>query len=58
MLQNKAPRNDRVAWLATVARAAEAACLGWTHWELDQGFGILDRSGALDPAALDALLPR
>lgn len=58
VLQDRAPAPDRIAWLAAVARAAEAACLGWTHWELDQGFGILDRAGRPDPAAVDALLPR
>lgn len=57
VLQDRAPPSDRIAWMAAVARAAEAACLGWTHWELDQGFGILDRSGRLDPAAVDALFP-
>lgn len=49
---------DRRRWLDAVARAAEAACLGWTHWESFEGFGFVDpRTGAFERDVLDALIP-
>lgn len=58
VLADAAPTADRAAWIGTVARAAEAACLGWTHWELTAGFGLVDpATGALDPTLAEALLP-
>jgi endoglucanase len=52
-----APPADRAAWLSAVAGAAEDACLGWTHWDFQDGFGIIDpATGEPDPAIMDALL--
>lgn len=50
---------SRVAWVRAVRRAAEAAGMGWVHWDLDQGFGFIrSRRGTdgFDPAMLAALL--
>ncbi|WP_156419480.1 glycoside hydrolase family 5 protein [Aureimonas sp. AU12] len=52
-----APRQARLAWLTTAAKAARSRCIGWTHWDYEDGFGILDASGRIDAAVLDALLP-
>ncbi|MDK9697132.1 MAG: glycoside hydrolase family 5 protein [Siculibacillus sp.] len=50
---------DRLAWLAAVRGAAEANCLGWTHWEYRDGFGLIDgRTGEPDEAVLSALVDR
>ena len=51
---------SRVAWIGAVRKAAEDAGVGWTYWELDQGFGFIkDRRSAdgFDTALIDALLP-
>jgi endoglucanase len=56
VLKAGAPRESRLRWLASVASFAQAHCWGWTHWELSQGFGLLDRSGQIDTGALKALL--
>lgn len=32
---------SRTSWVRAVRRAAEANQLGWTYWELDQGFGFI-----------------
>ena len=53
-----APRGSRLAWLGAVAASAERHCLGWTHWEFDQGFGLIDpASGLPDAAVVQALVP-
>ncbi|BBE72017.1 glycoside hydrolase family 5 protein [Oharaeibacter diazotrophicus] len=58
VLADDAPAADRALWLRTVARRAEASCLGWTHWSLTGGFGMIDpATGALDRPTLGALLP-
>ena len=50
---------DRLGWLVAVRGAAEANCLGWTHWEYRDGFGLIDaKSGEADEAVLTALLGR
>lgn len=48
---------SRLRWLATVRQAAEARCIGWTHWDLQDGFGLLGPDLAPDREALQALLP-
>jgi endoglucanase len=59
VLSYDAPRNDRLYWLQTVTREAEARCIGWTHWDYSDGFGIVDpHSQALDEEAINALLQR
>ena len=58
VLKAHAPRASRIAWLASVARFAEAHCWGWAHWELAQGFGLLDARQALDDEVVRALLGR
>ena len=57
VLKAGAPRESRLRWLSSVASFAEQHCWGWTHWELSQGFGLLDdKSGRIDAGALKALL--
>jgi endoglucanase len=57
VLKAGAPRESRLRWLSSVTSYAERQCWGWAHWELSQGFGLLDeRSGRIDPGALEALL--
>ncbi|WP_083656771.1 glycoside hydrolase family 5 protein [Mongoliimonas terrestris] len=56
VLRFAAPPADRAAWIRAVREAAEAACIGWTHWEFRDGFGLVDpRTGAPEPAVMDAL---
>jgi len=55
----KAPVVDRLYWLETVRRAAEQACLGWTHWDYADAFGFVrrvDEKEIPDQAVLRALL--
>ncbi len=52
-----APRPSRLAWLGDVTASAERHCLGWTHWEYDQGFGLIDpTTGFPDQAVVEALV--
>ena len=51
--------NARADWLRFVRVWAEENCLGWTHWEFSDGFGMVDPASTLpDPYVLDALLSR
>jgi endoglucanase len=51
-----APASDRATWLGAVAAAAAANCIGWTHWEYRDGFGLIDnRTGAPDDTVMRAL---
>ena len=53
-----APRDSRLAWLAAASRQAEAHCIGWTHWDFQDGFGLIDPdTGMPDMDAVDALIP-
>lgn len=57
VLKAGAPRQSRLRWLAEVTAYAREHCWGWTHWELAQGFGLVDRStGRADPDVMRALL--
>jgi endoglucanase len=57
VLKAAAPRDSRLRWLSSVTQYAREHCWGWTHWELAQGFGLLDdRTGLPDPEVLKALL--
>ena len=59
VLAGKAPAADRGRWLRTVRRAAEAHCIGWTHWDYADGFGFVHRTGdreVPDEQILKALL--
>jgi len=57
VLKAGAPRDSRLRWLASVTAYARAHCWGWTHWELAQGFGLVDSStGKPDPGVMRALL--
>jgi endoglucanase len=59
VLKAEAPPESRVRWLRSVVRFAERHCWGWTHWELAQGFGLLDaNTGKPDRDVLRALLGR
>jgi endoglucanase len=56
VLKEHAPPASRARWLKTVVQAAEASCWGWAHWELEQGFGLVDhKTGRLDPTIMKAL---
>ncbi len=57
VLRPAAPRADRLLWLATVRRAAEAESIGWTHWDFDEGFALVV-DGRPDPGVVEALLGR
>ncbi|WP_271539425.1 glycoside hydrolase family 5 protein [Bradyrhizobium sp. CCBAU 45321] len=57
VLKAGAPRQSRLRWLAEVTAYARAHCWGWAHWELAQGFGLVDSAtGKPDPDVLRALL--
>ncbi|TFV74692.1 endoglucanase [Bradyrhizobium frederickii] len=57
VLKAGAPRASRLRWLAEVTAYARDHCWGWTHWELAQGFGLVDRNtGRPDPDVMRALL--
>jgi endoglucanase len=59
VLKAGAPRDSRLRWLSAVTAYAEAHCWGWAHWELAQGFGLVnDATGRPDPGVLQALLGR
>jgi endoglucanase len=59
VLKGQAPPESRARWLRSVVNFAEQHCWGWTHWELAQGFGLLDeKTGKPDPAVMRALLGR
>lgn len=57
VLKSSAPRDSRLRWLADVTAYARVHCWGWAHWELAQGFGLVDAAtGVPDPGVLRALL--
>ena len=57
VLKAGAPRESRLRWLSSVVSYAQQHCWGWTHWELSQGFGLVDdTSGKPDAGVLKALL--
>lgn len=52
-----APRASRLRWLAAVSRQARAHCIGWTHWDFQDGFGLMDPdTGMPDQPVVDALI--
>ena len=58
VLTHHAPPQSRIQWLQSVVKFAEANCIGWTHWEFAQGFGLLNDKKQLDDQAVRALLQR
>ena len=57
VLKAGAPPESRLRWLASVVTYARQQCWGWTHWELAQGFGLVDdKTGKPDPRVMRALL--
>ena len=57
VLKAGAPRESRLRWLAELTAYAREHCWGWAHWELAQGFGLVDNStGRPDPGVMRALL--
>ena len=59
VLKAGAPVESRLRWLSSVATYAEQHCWGWAHWELEQGFGLVDdKTGKPDAGVLKALLDR
>jgi len=43
-----ADAESRAAWVRAVRKAAEANQVGWTYWELDQGFGFIKSRLSVD----------
>jgi endoglucanase len=58
VLTHHAPPASRIQWIQTVVKFAEVNCIGWTHWEFAQGFGLLNDKKQLDEQAVRALLQR
>jgi len=59
VLSYHAPRQSRLDWLAAVRSQAETRCIGWTHWDFQDGFGLIDpKTGMPDPDILEALVPQ
>jgi endoglucanase len=58
VLTHHTPPASRIRWIEAVVRFAEASCIGWTHWEFAQGFGLLTEDQKLDDAAVRALFPK
>jgi endoglucanase len=57
VLKSQAPRESRLRWLSAVVTYANQHCWGWAHWELAQGFGLVDDgTGGADPGVMRALL--
>lgn len=57
VLKAHAPQDSRVRWLQSVVGFAERHCWGWAHWELAQGFGLVDaNTGKPDADIMRALL--
>lgn len=51
--------SSRGNWVRAVRQAAEANNVGWTYWELDQGFGFIEdrtRTDGFDHAMIDAMM--
>jgi len=58
VLSYHAPRQSRLDWLAAVRRQAEEHCIGWTHWDFQDGFGLMDpETGMPDAEIMEALAP-
>lgn len=58
VLSYHAPRQARLNWLATVREEAERHCIGWTHWDFQDGFGLMDpATGMPDAGIMQALVP-
>ena len=59
VLKAGAPVESRLRWLSAVTSYADQQCWGWAHWELAQGFGLVDdRTGRPDAGVMKALLGR
>jgi endoglucanase len=59
VLSYHAPRQSRLDWLAAVRAGAEERCIGWTHWDFQDGFGLIDPgTGMPDAGIMDALVPQ
>ncbi len=57
VLSHFAPRGARLDWLAAVRRQAELRCIGWAHWDFQDGFGLIDpQTGMPDPGIMWALV--
>jgi len=56
VFKEHAPRPSRARWLGNVTSFAEANCIGWSHWEFAQGFGLLTDDQKLDEPMVRALL--
>jgi len=57
VLKSQAPSDSRLRWLSAVVTYANQHCWGWAHWELAQGFGLIDdRTGRADAGVMRALL--
>ncbi|WP_406857283.1 cellulase family glycosylhydrolase [Alsobacter sp. KACC 23698] len=59
VLSFQADPQSRANWIRAVRAAAQASCIGWTHWEYADGFGFVRRVGlkeTLDPVVGPAVV--
>ena len=57
VLKAEAPPESRARWIGAVVENAERNCWGWAHWELQQGFGLVDaKTDKIDSHVIDALM--
>lgn len=56
VLRLKAKREDRLNWIRIVRRAAETNGIGWTYWDYDSSFGLLNEEGVIDDGVIHALM--
>ncbi len=59
VLTHAVDTKSRLRWLEAVSKGAEDACLGWTHWDFSDGFGLIAYPVKVpDELVLKALLGR
>jgi aryl-phospho-beta-D-glucosidase BglC (GH1 family) len=58
VLRGKVKDEDRNRWLADVRSAAEKYGFGWSLWEYNHIFGLMNSRGQLDTETVNALLPK
>lgn len=58
VIASTTPPNDRARWLEAVRKGAEAACVGWVHWDYGGAFAFTVQENGLrrpDPIVVKAL---
>lgn len=59
VLTHAVDTKSRLRWLEAVTKGAEDVCLGWTHWDFSDGFGLIAYPEKVpDEMVLKALLDR